>query len=53
MSRGPSNSRKVRDFLEFLGAHTQGGRVYLTGGASAVIVGWRDLTVDVDLKLDP
>ncbi|MCY3816962.1 MAG: hypothetical protein OXG59_11820 [Gammaproteobacteria bacterium] len=53
MSRGPSNSRKVHDFLQFLGAHTQGGRIYLTGGASAVIVGWRDLTVDVDLKLVP
>lgn len=53
MSRGPSNSRKVHEFLEFLGAHARGGRVYLTGGASAVIVGWRNLTVDVDLKLDP
>ena len=30
-----------------------GGRVYLTGGASAVLFGWRDLTVDVDLKMDP
>ena len=53
MSRAPSNSRKVHDFLQFLGANAHGGRVYLTGGASAVIVGWRDLTVDVDLKLDP
>lgn len=53
MSRGPSNSRKVHEFLRFMGAHAQGGRVYLTGGSSAVIVGWRDLTVDVDLKLDP
>ncbi len=53
MSREPSNSRKVQDFLQFLGAHAQGGRVYLVGGSSAVIVGWRDLTVDVDLKLDP
>ena len=53
MSRAPSNSRKVHDFLQFLGTNAQGGRVYLTGGASAVIVGWRDLTVDVDLKLDP
>ena len=53
MSREPSNSHKVHDFMQFLGAHARGGRVYLTGGASAVIVGWRDLTVDVDLKLDP
>ncbi len=29
------------------------GRVYLTGGACAVLFGWRDLTIDVDLKMDP
>ena len=29
------------------------GRVYLTGGASAVLLGWRDSTLDVDLKLIP
>lgn len=29
------------------------GRVYLVGGASALLVGWRATTVDVDLKLDP
>lgn len=39
--------------MRFFGERAQGGRVYLTGGASAVLVGWRDLTVDVDLKLAP
>lgn len=29
------------------------GRIYLTGGTSAVLVGWRESTVDADLKLDP
>ena len=29
------------------------GRIYLVGGASAVLLGWRAMTVDVDLKLDP
>src|SRR5512140_2978268 len=29
------------------------GRIYLTGGASALLVGWRSSTVDVDIKLDP
>jgi len=29
------------------------GCIYLVGGASAVIIGWRDSTTDVDLKLDP
>ena len=40
--------------MRLLGREAQGhGRVYLVGGASAVIVGWRDTTVDIDLKLDP
>ena len=29
------------------------GRVYLVGGASALLEGWRRSTVDVDLRLDP
>jgi len=28
-------------------------RVYLTGGATAVLLGWRTSTIDVDLKLVP
>ncbi|MCC7383735.1 MAG: hypothetical protein IT384_17975 [Deltaproteobacteria bacterium] len=37
-----------------LGSRARGaGRVYLTGGSSAVLIGWRGSTVDVDLKLDP
>ena len=28
-------------------------RVYLVGGASAVLLGWRDSTIDVDLKIIP
>ena len=40
--------------MRFLGREAQGeGRIYLVGGASAVTVGWRETTVDVDLKLDP
>jgi hypothetical protein len=27
--------------------------VYLTGGGTAVLFGWRSTTIDVDLKLDP
>lgn len=34
-------------------AATQPGRVYLTGGATAVLHGWRDATIDVDIKLEP
>jgi hypothetical protein len=29
------------------------GRIYLVGGGSAVLMGWRSSTVDVDLKLVP
>lgn len=29
------------------------GRIYLVGGATAVLVGWREATIDVDLKADP
>lgn len=28
-------------------------RIYLTGGATAVHEGWRDTTVDVDLRIEP
>lgn len=28
------------------------GRVYLTGGATAVLEGWRETTVDIDIDLD-
>jgi hypothetical protein len=29
------------------------GHVYLTGGATAVLCGWRESTIDVDIKLIP
>jgi hypothetical protein len=28
-------------------------RIYLTGGSTAVLEGWRESTVDVDLRLEP
>ena len=28
-------------------------RLYLAGGATAVLLGWRDTTIDIDLKLVP
>ena len=38
----------------YQGAPAQGpGRIYLVGGASAVLMGWRGTTSDVDLKLHP
>ncbi|MCO5165049.1 MAG: hypothetical protein M9894_01610 [Planctomycetes bacterium] len=52
---GPlADAGRVRAFLRELGA-AQGEltRVYLTGGATAVLVGWRASTVDVDLVFAP
>lgn len=37
-----------------LGKRVQsGGAVYLTGGATAVLHGWRNSTIDIDLKASP
>ncbi|HVS54008.1 MAG TPA: hypothetical protein VHD62_16760 [Opitutaceae bacterium] len=37
-----------------LGQRVRGpGRIYLTGGATAVLEGWRGMTIDVDLKAEP
>jgi hypothetical protein len=45
---------KLRRLMAELGRRAKGpGRIYLTGGATALLVGWRQSTVDVDLKLDP
>lgn len=52
--RSTANATKVRRLIEELGRRAAGpGRVYLTGGGTAVLFGWRSSTVDVDLKLDP
>ena len=49
-----TDAGKVRTFMRFFARETLGGgRVYLVGGASAVLIGWRATTVDVDLKLAP
>jgi hypothetical protein len=37
-----------------LGDRVRGpGRIYLAGGATALLHGWRKMTIDVDLKPDP
>ena len=44
---------RIGDFLRQLGRHAGAGdRVYLTGGATAVLVGWRESTRDVDVRLE-
>jgi hypothetical protein len=52
--RRPVDADRVRKFMEALGAEARTeARVYLVGGATAVLVGWRGSTIDIDLKLVP
>lgn len=40
--------------MAVLGERVRGaGNIYLTGGSTAVLYGWRATTIDVDLKADP
>ena len=40
--------------MEALGQRVKGpGTIYLTGGATALLFGWRAKTIDVDIKADP
>ncbi|MEP6820991.1 MAG: DUF6036 family nucleotidyltransferase [Chthoniobacterales bacterium] len=44
----------IRHFMRELGlAVREEGRVYFTGGVSAVLHGWREMTIDIDLRADP
>jgi hypothetical protein len=48
------NSERVQAFMRALGHEAkQPAHVYLTGGATAVLLGWRDATVDIDLQIVP
>jgi hypothetical protein len=47
-------AERLRQFMRVLATRSGGtGRVYLTGGASAVLMEWRSSTVDIDLALFP
>jgi hypothetical protein len=49
-----ADADRIRAFMRALGrAARSPARVYLTGGATAVLTGWRDSTVDVDLTIAP
>ena len=52
--RGEAQADKIRRLMEALGKAARGpGTIYFAGGASSVLQGWREATIDVDLKLDP
>ena len=45
---------RLEEFMKALASGlTQPVRVFLVGGATAVLLGWRDSTIDIDLKLEP
>ena len=45
---------RLRAFMRALAREAVAeGRVYLTGGATAVLQGWRESTLDVDIKIIP
>jgi len=52
--RAPVDPARLRRLLRELGRRARGpGRIYLVGGACALLEGWRSTTVDVNLELDP
>jgi len=52
--RPPVDIARLNSFMAAMGRETKGpGSIYLTGGATALLHGWRVMTVDVDIKADP
>lgn len=52
--RRPLDLERLHQFMQDLGTLARGpARVYFTGGASALLIGWRRMTIDVDLKFVP
>src|SRR5437870_7278400 len=52
--RQPVTLTRLQQFMKALGTGvTSQSRVYLVGGATAVLLGWRDSTIDLDLKIIP
>jgi hypothetical protein len=52
--RALADAGRIRGFMRELGdAADVSARVFLTGGATAVLIGWRASTIDVDIKIMP
>jgi hypothetical protein len=52
--REPADAERVRQLAAALGrAVPPGTKMYLTGGATAVLEGWRASTVDIDVRFEP
>jgi hypothetical protein len=49
-----ADASRIQSFMRALGhAAAAPGRVLFTGGATAVLLGWRKSTIDIDIKLVP
>jgi len=49
-----ADAERIQRFLRTLGREAdREGDCYLTGGATAVLLGWRRSTIDVDIRLVP
>lgn len=52
--RSPVDVTRLQAFMAAMGRLTKGaGRIYLTGGATALLYRWRSMTIDVDIKAEP
>ncbi|HEV2755647.1 MAG TPA: DUF6036 family nucleotidyltransferase [Actinomycetota bacterium] len=51
--RAPLDAERLTAFLTELGNARTAARVYLTGGATAILEGWRSSTIDIDLRIEP
>ena len=52
--RRPVDAERIHRFMRELGREAEGDvRLYFTGGATAVLLGWRVSTIDVDIKMEP
>src|SRR5882672_4635109 len=53
MRRKVTKETLMRFMEELAAAARSPGKVYLTGGATALLLGFREQTIDIDIKLDP
>jgi hypothetical protein len=52
--RPPVDAARIRELAHRLGrVAPDRTRIYLTGGATAVLEGWRASTIDIDLRFEP
>src|SRR5216684_8495235 len=52
--REPLTAKSLQAFMKAVAAEARtSSRVFLVGGASSVLLGWRTSTIDIDLKIIP